>query len=77
MPTYSIPLGVPTAIAQNVVYALPARRVRFMSAAVCEYSLLEAGPFTAINPPAGTVGADGVGGFIRCTTGATTVTAGA
>jgi len=70
MPTYSIPLGVPTQIAQNVVYALPARAHVLLAEPACEVAQTITGPWAA--PPA--INFQGAA-FIRCTTGAATVTA--
>lgn len=72
MPTYSIPLGVPTIIAQNVVYATPARACYMSFSAAIEGSL--DGTTWAAQP-----GSPGPGSsivvvpFIRCTTGPATV----
>ena len=72
MPTYSVPAGVPTIIAQNIVYALPSRAVTIMAEPACEVGQTITGPWTAIPaPPGNRVAAS----FIRCTTGAATVTA--
>lgn len=70
MPTYSVPAGVPTILLQNVVYALPARAFVLVADPACEVAQTITGPWAA--PPAGMnfLGAS----FIRCTTGAATVT---
>ena len=47
MPTFSIPLGAPTAILQNVIYALPARGSMLQSSVALELSMDVAGTFTA------------------------------
>jgi len=64
MPTYSVPAGVPTTLAQNVVYALPARAFVLVAEPACEVAQTLTGPWAA--PPAQNFqGAC----FIRCTTG--------
>ena len=70
MPTYSVPAGVPTIIAQNVVYALPARAHVILAEPACEVGQTATGPWTAI--PAGREFS--AASFIRCTTAAATVT---
>ena len=70
MPTYSVPAGVPTILAQNQVYALPARACYLFAEPACEVGQTITGPWTA--PVAGQPTA---ASFIRCTTGAATVTA--
>jgi len=70
MPTYSIPAGVATPLLQNVVYALPTRAFVLVAEPACEVSQSSTGPWAA--PPAG-INFQGAA-FIRCTTGAATVT---
>jgi hypothetical protein len=70
MPTYSVPAGVPTILLQNVIYALPARACMLFTEPACEVGQTITGPWTA--PVAGVRTA---ASFIRCTTGAATVTA--
>ena len=71
MPTYSVPGGVPTILLQNVIYALPARRHYLMAEPACEVAQSSTGPWTAA--PAANIPC--AASFIRCTTGAATVTA--
>jgi len=70
MPTYSVPAGVPTTLAQNVVYALPARAFVLIAEPACEVAQTLTGPWAA--PPAG-MNFQGAA-FIRCTTGVALVT---
>lgn len=64
----SIPIGVPTTITQNVVYALPSVSVEIATTAALQSSLEEGSGFTAFT--SGIV----TGIFIRCTSGNATVT---
>jgi hypothetical protein len=63
----AIPIGPPTVLTQNQVYAVPAQSVTIQSTAALESSLAEAGPFTAFTTAIVT------GCFIRCTTASPTV----
>jgi hypothetical protein len=67
----SIPCGPPTDILQNVVYALPAKRVRVHSLAAVEISV-DGSAWDALTGGE-TVGADAGSTFLRCPTGNTTV----
>lgn len=69
--TYSIPLGAPTSIAQNVAYALPGAFSVVLCSVACEVAQDLAGPWAAF--PAGTTGQTAAN-FIRCPTGAALVT---
>jgi len=76
MPITLLSIGIPQAIVQNQVYALPAKKCLLMTdvaAATIQHSTTEA--FTsnvAVNISTGTYGpgqAEIAGGFIRCTSG--------
>lgn len=71
--TYTISAGVPTAIAQNVVWALPPRKVTVLATAAVEHSA-DNSNWTALTA-ANTVSAPTAAGWLRCTTtgGATVV----
>jgi hypothetical protein len=72
MPIYYIPFNTPTVIAQNVVFALPARACRVMASAAIEIGQTDAGPFAALAGYA--TGAEVAAGFIRCPGGSATIT---
>ena len=72
MPTQLLSLGVPWVLTQNVVYALPAKVVLVTSSLAVETS--SDGTTWAALTGANTVGANSGAAFIRCTTGAPTVT---
>lgn len=72
MPTYQIPCGVPTAIAQNVVWALPSFKVRVRAEPNCELAQSPTGPWAAMTGPV--EGFDSAASYIRCTTAAAMVT---
>jgi hypothetical protein len=69
--TNSIPFGSPLAILQNVVMALPPAPGMVLALAAVEHSV-DGATFVALAGSA-TTGANTPGGFIRCTTGNTTV----
>jgi hypothetical protein len=71
--TLTIPTGVPTAILQNVVYALPAKACIIFSIAAIEISNLVGASFVA-EAASATTGLQVSGGFVRCTSANTTVT---
>lgn len=71
MPTELLTIGPPTAILQNVAYALPARTVRVHALAAVEISVDNSAWDTLTG--AETVGAEAASAFIRCTTANTTV----
>jgi len=75
MPTTLLPLGPPTLMVQNQVYALPASRCLLFTdtAGTYEQSAILAGPFIATVALAGGQ-VEVAGGFIRCTTASPTVT---
>jgi hypothetical protein len=59
--------GITHTALQNQVIALPGRTGTFISGAVCEFSLKQAGPWVAITPVTGTIGITAAGGgFVRC-----------
>jgi hypothetical protein len=64
-------MGQPIAIAQNAVIALPVVTVQLLALAAVEHSV-DGATFVALANSA-TSGASTSAGFIRCTTGATTV----
>jgi len=72
MPTYQIPCGVPTQIAQNAVWALPSFKVRVRAEPNCELAQSATGPWAAMTGPV--EGFDSAASFIRCTTAAAMVT---
>jgi len=65
MPTQSLQVGVPTAIAQNVVFALPARQCFLESSADLQVSVDFA--FATNRAVLATVGGFTGSGFVRCT----------
>ena len=71
MASILLPIGPPTDIVQNVVYAMPCRAVRVHSLAAVEISV-DGNTFNALTN-ANTVGADAASGFLRCPGGGTTV----
>jgi len=75
MPTTLLPLGTPTLMTQNQVFALPAVRCLMFTdtAGTYEQSAILAGPFIATVALAGGQ-VEVAGGFIRCTTASPTVT---
>lgn len=66
--TTSIPIGVQTALLQNVVYAMPTVSCVIQTSSALETSLEVGGTFTAFST------ATVVGAFIRCTVTAPLVT---
>jgi hypothetical protein len=72
MPTYQIPCGVPTQIAQNAVWALPSFKVRVRAEPNCELAQSATGPWAAMTGPV--EGFDSAASYIRCTTAAAMVT---
>lgn len=75
MPTELLTIGPSHDILQNVVYAMPVRKVRVHSLAAVEISV-DASAWDALTG-AETVGAEARSKFLRCTGGNTTVTLGA
>jgi hypothetical protein len=71
MATTLLTIGPAHAILQNVVYAMPARKVRVHSLAAVEISVDGAAWDALTNSE--TVGAEAASGFLRCTTGNTSV----
>jgi hypothetical protein len=71
MPIYSVPIGVPTLLTQNVPIALPNKLV-FISSTLAIESSLDNSTWAALTG-ANTTGVNTVARFIRCTTGAPTV----
>lgn len=71
MPTETLSCGPPWSILQNVVYALPPAAGRLHSLAAVEISPDGATWDALVGSE--TVGADVASGFVRCTTGNTTV----
>ena len=71
MPTELVSCGPPITILQNVVYALPASAGRLHSLAAVEISP-DGVTWDALTNSE-TVGADVASGFVRCTTGNTTL----
>lgn len=71
--TQALQLGLPTAILQNIVYALPARACFVQCTAAVEVSnIIDSGFSTLTN--ANTIGAETAATWIRCTTGNATIT---
>jgi len=70
--TQALTPGVPTSIAQNVVWALPPNACFVYSSAAIEQSNEVGGSFTAATG-ANTTGVFLAGGFVRCTGGAAIV----
>lgn len=73
MPVISIPLGAPTDILQNIIYALPNRACLILSTVALEVGQKDTGAWVAA--PTSTSGMQTAGSFIRCTTAGATVTA--
>jgi len=71
--TNVLPTSIPTAISQNVVYALPSCRCWVVAEPACEVGQSTSGPWTAM--VAAPAGQETAATFIRCTTGFATVTA--
>lgn len=69
---YSLQCGQPTTILQNVVYALPAVKVRLRAEPNCELAQTSTGPWVNMTGP--TEGFDSAAAFIRCTTANAIVT---
>jgi hypothetical protein len=67
----SLMIGPANSILQNIVYAMPARAVRVHSLAAVEISV-DGSAWDALTN-AETTGADAGSGYLRCTTGNTTV----
>lgn len=67
MPTFSIPAGVPTTIAQTTTFALPASTVWLVSSAALDFSLDGSSWVTAV--AASTTGMQSAWPFCRCTSG--------
>jgi hypothetical protein len=72
MPTELLPVGPPTTLVQNQVYALPARLVHVSSVSAVEISVNGVAWNALTN--ANTVGAPTSAAFLRCPGGATIVT---
>jgi hypothetical protein len=72
MPTELISIGPPTAMLQNVTYALPARLVHITSSVAIDVS--SNGTAWSALTGANTTGVLTSGSFIRCTTGSASVT---
>jgi len=72
MSTELILIGPTTTLTQNVVYALPARKVMVFSSLAVEHSY-DGTTFDALTN-AETLGAETAAAFIRCTGGAAVVT---
>lgn len=70
--TFSVPMGSPLAIAQNQILALPPTTVQLLALAAVEVSV-DGVTFTALTGSATVSGAPTSAGFVRCTTGATTI----
>lgn len=70
--TQSILIGVPKAILQNVEYALPARTCLVQSVAATEFAIAKGGTYVA-QATSATTGFLASGGFVKCTSGNTTI----
>lgn len=70
MPIELISCGVPQAILQNVVWALPASRHELIAKDVCEFSVDNS---TWVRATTSTTGMTSAWAFVRCTTGNTIV----
>lgn len=71
--TQLIEVGIVTSIAQNTIFALPARKCFIMAQAAVEISLDGSTFVTATG--SNTTGVATVAPFVRCTTGATIIVA--
>lgn len=69
-----IPIGIPTTIQQNVVYALPSRKVRISVSPGCSTAQNFTGPWVDTPGTPTPAEFDSAASFIKCQTGSAVVT---